>query len=294
MVADEIRKLAEESAGTTKEIAALIRGIQSSAREAVSAMEGSVTEVESGGATSAHPPRNWCEPLARSLPVYDLAHLRATCTKGMRPMKASKSSVPKIQVCPATSANWSDVEVLFGPKGAYAGCWCMFWRRDRAEFKRDKGEGNRKMLEHLTQTDRVPGLLAYVNGEVAGWCSIGPREHFVALENSRILKRVDDRPVWSISCFFVAKAYRRQGLMQRLIEAAVEYAGAHGAERVEGYPIDLETPQLKGQELGSYAGYMGMASAYRAAGFVEVGRASETQLIMRRECQSKRSRAVKA
>ena len=203
-------------------------------------------------------------------------------------MKETKPLTRKILVRPATSTDWSDLEALFGPKGAYAGCWCMFWRRDRAEFKRDKGEGNRKMLEHLTMTDRRPGLLDYVNGEVAAWCSIGPREHFVALENSRILRRVDDRPVWSISCFFVAKAHRRQGLMRHLIEAAVKQAAEQGAEWVEGYPIDLETPQLQGQDLGSYAGYMGMASAYRAAGFVEVGRASDTQLIMRRECRPKR------
>ena len=186
-----------------------------------------------------------------------------------------------VDVYPATAGRWSDLEALFGPKGAFGGCWCMFWRRQRADFKRDKGEGNRKNLELLTKTDQIPGLLAYANGHVAGWCSIGPREEFVALENSRILKRVDDQPVWSITCFFVAKPYRRKGLMKHLILAAVEYAYQQGAAVVEGYPIDLDTPQLKGQDLSSYSGYMGMATAYRAAGFVTVGHASETQLIVR-------------
>ncbi len=196
-------------------------------------------------------------------------------------MNSRQTPVHKVEVQPATAERWSDVEALFGPKGAYAGCWCMFWRRERSEFKREKGEGNRSNLEFLTKSDKVPGLLAYVDGEIAGWCSVGPRENYVALENSRILKRVDDQPVWSITCFFVAKPFRRKGLMEKLVTAAVEYAYQQGASVVEGYPIDLETPQLKGQNLGSYAGYMGMASAFRSAGFVEVAHASETQRIMR-------------
>jgi hypothetical protein len=84
-------------------------------------------------------------------------------------------------------------------------------------------------------------------------------------------------------CFFVAKPYRFQGLMEQLLRGAVEYAVSQGAAPVEGYPIDMDHPQLAGQKLSSYSGYMGLASAFRAVGFTEVGRASETQLIMRYE-----------
>lgn len=186
-----------------------------------------------------------------------------------------------IEVHPITAESWSDLETLFGPGGAYAGCWCMFWRLERSQFKRDKGEGNKHTLQHLVYADTPPGLLAYVNGQPAAWCSIGPRQEYVALENSRILKRIDDQPVWSIVCFFVAKPFRHQGLMAQLVAAAVQYARQQGATTIEAYPIDMATPQLTGQKLNSYAGYMGIASAFRAAGFIEVGKASETQLIMR-------------
>ena len=186
-----------------------------------------------------------------------------------------------IEIYPATAERWPHLETLFGPKGAYAGCWCMFWRMERAQFKLQKGEGTKAELHHQVWAGPPPGLLAYVDGTAAGWCSLGPREHFKALENSRILKRVDDAPVWSIACFFVAKPYRGQGLMESLLRGAVAYAAANGATIVEGYPLDLDHPQLAGQKLTSYAGYMGIASAYRAVGFVEAGRASETQLIMR-------------
>jgi hypothetical protein len=121
-----------------------------------------------------------------------------------------------ITVVPARAGQWQDLETLFGQKGAYAGCWCMFWRMNRADFKQGKGEGTKAVLKSLVTESQVPGVLAYVNGEVAGWCSIGPRQDYLPLENSRILKRVDDQPVWSVVCFFVTKAHRLQGLMEPL------------------------------------------------------------------------------
>lgn len=197
------------------------------------------------------------------------------------PIQQESFAVQDVEIRAATPERWDDLERLFGPSGAYAGCWCMFWRLERSKFKHQKGEGNRQALKDMVAEGERPGLLAYVGGQVAGWCTIGPRESFAALESSRILKRVDGAPVWSIACFFVAKPFRRHGLMLALIEGAVRHAVEQGARIVEAYPIDLQSPKLQDQQLSSYSGYMGIASAYRAAGFVEVGRASETQLIMR-------------
>lgn len=186
-----------------------------------------------------------------------------------------------LQVLPVTADRWPDLETLFGPKGAYAGCWCMNWRLKRLVYKELDGEGRKAELRNMTYADRVPGVLAYQDGAPVGWCSIGPREEFAALETSRILKRIDDQPVWSIVCYYVAKTARRTGLMAALLRGAVEYAGQQGARIVEGYPIDMQTPLLEGKRLTGYSGYMGIASVYREVGFIEGGRASETQLIMR-------------
>jgi GNAT superfamily N-acetyltransferase len=157
----------------------------------------------------------------------------------------------------------------------------MFWRLERSEFKRLKGEGTKAVLQEMTCENKAPGFLAYQDGRAVGWCSAGPREQYAALENSRILKRVDDQPVWSVVCFFVDKAARSKGAMYALLRGVVEYAGQQGARIVEGYPLDMQNPKLAGQKLTSYAGYMGIASVFSEVGFVEVGRASETQLIMR-------------
>ena len=177
---------------------------------------------------------------------------------------------------PATADRWGDLEALFGARGACGGCWCMWWRVKRADFERQKGEGNRQALRALVDSGEVPGLLAYADGEPVGWCSVGPRESYPVLSRSPILKPVDDQPVWSIVCFFVAKSRRRTGMSARLVRAAVEYAAAQGARIVEGYPVEPR----KGETPDVFA-FVGLASTFRKLGFVEVARRSETRPIMR-------------
>jgi GNAT superfamily N-acetyltransferase len=181
-----------------------------------------------------------------------------------------------IEIHPVTPERWTDLERLFGPRGACAGCWCMWWRVQAADWSRQRGAGNRAALRSLVESKAVPGLLAYVDGKPAGWVSVGPREAFPRLERSRILKRVDDQPVWSVVCFFVAKSWRQQGVTEHLLGAAVAYAREHGATIVEGYPVEPRSAERP----AVYA-FTGLASAFRKAGFTEVARRSETRPIMR-------------
>jgi GNAT superfamily N-acetyltransferase len=169
----------------------------------------------------------------------------------------------------------------------------MFWRLERSMFKKTKGESNRQILKQIVEADEQPGILAYDGDRAVAWCAIAPREKLLALESSRILKRVDDQPVWSITCFFVTKEARGQGVMEPLVKAAVQHANAHGGNIVEAYPIDMQSPKLAGQRFGSYSGYMGVASVFRALGFEEVGRASETQLIMRYNAKNNKAKRSK-
>lgn len=182
--------------------------------------------------------------------------------------------VPNLEFHPATPERWPDLEALFGRQGAYAGCWCMWWRLTRAEFGRQTSEERKRGMQSIVGSGEVPGLLAYVDGEPAAWCSLAPRERFAGLERSRTLKRVDERPVWSLVCFFVGRRHRGRGLMAALLGAAVDYAREQGAEIVEGYPVEAE-----GRLLGGTKAYVGIASAFRAAGFVEVARRGERPIM---------------
>ena len=114
----------------------------------------------------------------------------------------------------------------------------MWWRLARSAFVKGKGAGNRRALRRIVAAGGVPGLIAYCDGTPAGWCSVAPREDYPVLSRSRVLAPVDDRPVWSIVCFFVAKPFRRTGLTAALIEGALAYAKKRGAAIVEGYPVE--------------------------------------------------------
>ncbi len=184
--------------------------------------------------------------------------------------------MPDLDFRPVTPERWPDLEALFGPRGACAGCWCMWWRLPRSLFEKQKGEGNRQALKNIVESGEIPGMLAYMDGQPAAWCALGPREYYPALERSRILKRLDAEPVWCVNCFFVARPFRRQGVTVQLLQAAVAYAQAHGARIIEGYPVEPK----QGNMPAAFA-YTGTASAFRQAGFVEVLRRSATRPIMR-------------
>ena len=184
---------------------------------------------------------------------------------------------------PATASRWADLEDLFGERGACGGCWCMFWRLPRKEFDAGKGTKNKQALKRIVSSGREPGILAYVDKEPIAWCALAPRQDYVALEHSRLLKPVDDQPVWSISCLFIKKSYRRRGVSTQLLQAAVAFAGMHGARIVEGYPVEPSMEKMPDPFL-----WHGIPSAFKKAGFYEVARPSRTRSIMRFEIGSAR------
>jgi GNAT superfamily N-acetyltransferase len=181
----------------------------------------------------------------------------------------------KLDFHPLSPKCWSDLERLFGERGASGGCWCMWWKLRRSEYERKKGTQNKKAFKNLVLGGQTPGILAYFNGEPVGWCAVERREAYPVLANSRILAKVDDQPVWSIVCFFIHRSFRRKGVTVELLKAAVQYAGKRGVKILEGYPVDP-----KGALPDAFL-YHGLADAFRKAGFKEVIRRSETRPIMR-------------
>lgn len=157
----------------------------------------------------------------------------------------------------------------------------MLWRKNPGEFKAHKGDANRRSMQGLAKSDAASGILAFEDSMAVGWCALAPREEYSALGRSRILKPIDDQPVWSVSCFFIDKARRRNGLSVKLLEAAVDYASARGARIVEGYPVDPDKTNYP----AVYA-WTGLAKAFKKAGFEECIRRSPTRPIMRRKIDS--------
>jgi len=181
-----------------------------------------------------------------------------------------------LRIEPAGFDQREHIAAVMSDCGDASHCWCAFWSRPRADFSADWGQGNKRwFMKQLQTADRPRGVLAYVDGEPAAWCAVAPREQHDRLARSRNLAPVDATPVWSITCFVVAKRFRRQGLMRPLIDGAVAFARMQGAKMVEAYPVD---PQRK---LGSGELYTGLLSVFLDAGFREVARRSPTRPIVR-------------
>jgi ribosomal protein S18 acetylase RimI-like enzyme len=203
------------------------------------------------------------------------------------------SAVSELDVRPVDASRWADLASFFGPSGAYAGCWCTYFRRSGREFEdgcRGRGAGNREFLARLTREGAVPGLLAYDGGEPAGWVSVAPRPEFGRVLRSPILRPglvagddPEDGSVWSLVCFWIPRARRGQGLGGALLDAAVSYAANAGGRVLEAYPVDTGGTKALASSL-----YTGTLPMFLRAGFEEVGRRSARRPIVRRRLAGRR------
>ena len=157
----------------------------------------------------------------------------------------------------------------------------MWWKLKRSVYEQQKGVGNKRAMEKLVHSDSVPGIIAYKDETPIGWCAISSRDAYPVLDRSRVsrvLKRVDDQPVWSLPCLFIDKPYRKKGISALLLKEAVSYAFSHGAKIVEAYPVVPKKAMMP-----DVFAWTGFYSAFLKAGFKEVARRSATRPIMRVE-----------
>jgi GNAT superfamily N-acetyltransferase len=193
----------------------------------------------------------------------------------------------KLDVHPVTKDRWGDLVELFDRPGAAIarGCFCMYYRRSGGGGGIGPGGPNRRAMKTLVDRGVVPGLIGYQDGRPVGWISLGPREDYAKLERSPVMKPVDDNPVWSIICFFVDSKARGQGVSNKMLKAAIDYARSQGATLLEAYPVDKPAP--------SHSDFMwfGAKSMFDRAGFKEVARRKETRPVVRRALRPKRTKA---
>jgi GNAT superfamily N-acetyltransferase len=175
---------------------------------------------------------------------------------------------------PLTSRHWPAFAELMEEGGPSRRCWCMYWRIG-AEYRTRAPDDNRDALHEAVAAGPPLGLVALAGSTAVGWCQVTAREALPALDRPWRLRRVDDVPVWCISCFYVRKGWRRRGVMTRLTEAAVDFARRGGAPAVEVYPLDAE--------VSPSATSMGYASTFQELGFSEIARRSPERPIMRLE-----------
>lgn len=182
---------------------------------------------------------------------------------------------------PLSKKNWLKFVRLFGEKGACGNCWCMYYRLSKTEFAEGKAEnGNMEMMKELVWSNKPTGMLALYEGEAIAWCALAPREDFSKLSRSRVHKPIDNKPVWSIPCFFIHKDFRRQGVSVAMLKAVIRYAEKEEIEILEAYPTIPTTAILP----DSFA-WIGLYSSFRQAGFVIVDQTSKNRPMVRYYCK---------
>ncbi|MFJ6652735.1 GNAT family N-acetyltransferase [Microbacterium sp. NPDC091313] len=184
-----------------------------------------------------------------------------------------------VEILPATADRYDDaVHALADGDGP--GCMCQWWMARPADYaKLDDADKARRLRDDLS-ADLAPALIGYVDGDAAGWVRVGPRTTQPRIERTRNIASISEEPfddpdVWAISCFAVRGEHRGEGLMARLLTAAVDHARAHGARVIEGYPVDTAVGRHRATEM-----YHGTLAAFQAAGFSVVGRPRPDRAVM--------------
>ena len=152
----------------------------------------------------------------------------------------------------------------------------MYYRKTGGSGGVGQSAENKRALKSLVDRGSVPGLIGYEDGRAVGWISLSPREDYPKLQRSPVMKPVDDKPVWSIVCFFVDKEARGKRVSEALLKGAIEYARSQGATLLEAYPVDKDEP--------SHPDFMwfGAKRMYDRAGFKEVTRRKENRPVVRK------------
>lgn len=178
---------------------------------------------------------------------------------------------------PLTKANWDKFVQLFGTKGACGNCWCMYYRLPKKEFVEGKqNDGNKQKMKKLVWDNKPAGIIGFYKKQPIAWCAFAPREVYMKIENSRIHKRIDDKPVWSIPCFFIEKNFRRKGISVAMLKAIIKYAKENNIGIIEAYPA-IPT---KGVLPDSFA-WTGLYRSFERAGFEIADRTSKNRPMVR-------------
>jgi GNAT superfamily N-acetyltransferase len=172
----------------------------------------------------------------------------------------------QIKIRPVDKNNWNDFEALFQSKGGPDYCWCMVWRMTKDELKQNNSVCRKEFIKQRIWQNIPIGIVGYFDNEPIAWCSIAPRETHERLRGDEHLENV-----WSITCFYIKRQFRRKGLTEYLIEKAKEYAKENGAEYIEAYPVEQDSPSYR---------FMGYRGTFEKAGFTYIKMAGTRRHVM--------------
>lgn len=167
--------------------------------------------------------------------------------------------------------DWTGVEALFESRGRPKNCWCTAFRPSSVPRSKLNKEFRKAELQNVVASNKPVGPLAFKDDEPVAWCSVAPKSLFVNLGD--VHSYADNETVWSVTCFFIKRAFRGQGLAKVLLDEAIQYATQMGADYLEAYAVDPDSPSYR---------VIGFTTLFENKGFVEIGRAGSRRHVLQK------------
>jgi GNAT superfamily N-acetyltransferase len=194
--------------------------------------------------------------------------------------------VERLTIVPANEASWGDLVAIFGTTDA-GHCQCQRFKVAGWIWRDSTLEGRTEALRVQTacgdpDAEATSGLVAYVDGEPAGWVAVEPRIAYPKLRTARVPwtgrnEDKDDEGVWAVTCFTVRKEFRGLGLTYPLARATVAFARERGARSLEAYPMVTQP----GKDIIWGETHVGTRQVFEEAGFAEVSSPTLRRVVMR-------------
>lgn len=180
----------------------------------------------------------------------------------------------------ATIERWDDVQHSLSGGGDGRSCQCIWPVVSNKDWQATTFEQRREMLHEEIEAGPAPGLVAYVDGEAAGWIRVGPRTVQTRILRTRAIaaataEALDDDSVWAVTCFVVRREHRGKGLTTQLLRAGIDYAEKAGARLIEAYPIDTSEGTHRSNDL-----FHGTLSVFLDHGFRRTATLSRGRVLV--------------
>ena|ERR1700730_9071433 len=191
-------------------------------------------------------------------------------------VKESRVAKARFLIRELGSGTWPDfVRVVEKHNGVWGGCWCVTFHRGPGESNRTVAQ-NRTDKERLVRANQSHAALVYDGAAVVGWCQFGsPAELPARMGGFRKLGA--DPPDWRITCFFVDRDRRREGVAEAALTGALRMIAAKGGGTVDGYPIATREKSYSSSFL-----WGGTESMFAEVGFRPLGALGTSKLVMRK------------
>jgi ribosomal protein S18 acetylase RimI-like enzyme len=180
---------------------------------------------------------------------------------------------------PLDPETWDDFAALVERhNGVWGGCWCLEFHEEGG----GKGLDRRALKHQRVLAGDAHAALVFDGGRCVGWCQFGSPEELPRIKFAKAYRAVEaPPPAWRITCFFVDKEYRKQGVAGAALAGALEQIARLGGGVVESSPEDVA-----GRKVSNSFLHNATVAMFEAAGFDRVRPLGKNNWLVKRSVVS--------